>query len=168
MTEFEPSLSYAGTSGNVNVDTSRDATIHADLTGITNKAQRYVLTMAGMMREKGVTVIELRERNGAVHHGRVSAALTNLHMAGRLVRLQDRRLRSHIYVLPEFANGRETLAYKPNRKPIDEEVIVGVLLAHRFDPQPTNPGDCDCGWRASREQYSHVRHVAREITEALS
>jgi hypothetical protein len=166
--DFEPSLTYGGTSGNVDVETSREATIHADMSGITNKAQRYVLTMAGMMREKGVTVAEVREKNGTLHHGRVSAALTNLHRDGRLVALKARRNRCGIYVLPEYAGERERRTFKPNRKPIDEEVITGVILDHRYKFGSVGGQTCECGWNPSEGDLSHVRHQAQKIAEALS
>lgn len=174
--EFEPSLEYAGTSGNVNVDTSRDATIHADLSGITAKAQRYALILAGQQGARGVTVKELRERDGSVHHGRVSAALTNLHKAGRLVALRERRDHCGIYVLPEYAEGRDARPFKPNRKPIDSEVIVGVLLAHTHAERPwtddgvgtlrcATPG---CDWEHRAGGLSWNQHLAEKIAEALS
>lgn len=165
--DFEPSLEYAGTSGNVNVDTSRDATIHADMSGITSTAQKYVLIVAGMMKGKGVTVAELRERNGKVHHGRVSAALTNLHIAGRLVALRERRGHCGIYVLPEYAGDRERRAYRPNRRPVDAEIIVGVLLDHR---QYTASDYCHgqgCTWEAGRG-VTFTQHQAQMIAEVLS
>lgn len=170
--EFEPSLAYAGTSGNVNVDTSRDATIHADMEGITNKAQRYVLSIAEMMKEKGVTVSELRERDGSLHHGRVSAALTNLHIAGRLVALKERRGHCGVYVLPECAGERERRVYRPNRKAIDPEVVVGVLLQHEYiTPSYVEPF-CRCGWVAPDTirpiAPQHRAHLAQQIAEALS
>jgi hypothetical protein len=170
--DFEPSLPYAGTSGNVNVDTSRDATIHADMTGITAAAQRYVLIIAGQQRGHGVTVGELRERNGSLHHGRISGALSDLHKAGRLVALRERRGNpaAGVYVLPEHVEGREARPFRPNKKRIDPEVINGVILHH---PRTYPLGGlrmplyhCGCGWSSNSEP--HNRHLAEEIAEALS
>lgn len=162
--DLNPSLTYAGSSGSATTDTSQAATEHADVTGITAKAQRYALIVAGQQGTRGVTASELREKDGSLHHGRVSSALTNLHRAGRLIRLAEIRNHCHVYVLPEHVAGRDVKPYRPSRKPIDAETIYGVLLEHyRF------PGDsCTCGWRAGPGDVSHSMHVASAVAEALS
>lgn len=160
---FTPSLEYAGTSGHAEPDTSAAATVHADLEGITAKAQRYALIIAQQQREHGVTVAELRETQGNVHHGRVSSALTNLHKAGRLVALRERRGHCGVYVLPEYVDGREVREYKPSRKPIDADLIEEVLAEHEFIERPTM-NFCICGqW----QERSFIRHQAEKIAEAL-
>lgn len=170
MSEFEPSLEYAGTSGNVNVDTSRDATIHADMTGITAKAQRYVLALADQRGRRGVTVVELRENDTSLHHGRISGALTNLHKAGRLAALRERRGHAGVYVLPEYVEGREVRPYRPNRQAPDPQVIVGVLLAHSLlaSLRVNVPNHCTCGGWKWEPGDSFNDHLAREIAAALS
>lgn len=146
--DFEPSLAYNGTSGHQAADTSRDATNHADLTGITNKAQRYALILAGQRGRDGVTVAELRERDGSLHHGRISAALTNLHKAGRLAALLDRRGHCGIYVLPEFVEGREVRQFRSNRPHIDRTDLVNLLDHHRMIPIAAGQWRCYClGWQ---------------------
>lgn len=170
--DFEPSLPYAGTSGNVNVDTSRDATIHADVTGITAKAQRYALILAAQRGATGITVVELREVHGSLHHGRISGALSDLHKAGRLVALRERRNHCGVYVLPEYVEGREARPFRPNRRVVDQEVIAETLLEH---PQTIPPGGvrdvawyCGCGWASPLRGGDHRHHLAEKIAEALS
>jgi hypothetical protein len=55
----------------------------------------------------GVTVVDMR-RMFSWHHGQASSALTNLHKAGRIVRLAEKRDRCKVYVLPEHVLGRTT------------------------------------------------------------
>lgn len=143
----------------------RDNYRHDLLEGVTSMAQRLTLILAGQQGAHGITIAELRESKGALHHGKMSSALTTLHMTGHLAALKARRGRCGIYVLPEFANGRETRAYKPNRKPINPEVIRGILLHHIADVDPVV---CYCGWMPTLQQSSHSLHVAEQIAEALS
>jgi hypothetical protein len=165
----EPSLGYAGTSGHQQAATSRDAILDDDLNGVTAAAQRYVLVMARQRHAQGVTVAELRESKGGLHHGKMSSALTNLHKAGRLVALKARRDKCGIYVLPEFVEDREVRSYRPNKTKVDPEIIVGVMLAHpQTLPLQGNRSflwHCGCGW-ASRDQ-EFKRHLAGKIAEAL-
>lgn len=67
---------------------------------------RYALILAKQAGPKGVTVAELREKNGRLHHGAVSAVLSRLADDGRLVALQERRGRCTVYVLPEHQGAR--------------------------------------------------------------
>jgi len=128
----------------VNVDTSRDATIHADLTGLTAKAQKYALILAGQRGTHGVTVAELRELHGSLHHGRISAALTNLHKAGRLVALRERRNHCGIYVLPEYVEGREARPFRSNRPVIDRSELRNLLDHHRMIGDGVGHWRCYC------------------------
>lgn len=127
-----PSLGYNGTGGyNSQSDTSRDAAYDDLVTGVTAKAQRLTLILAAQAGERGLTIVDLREAKGSLHHGKMSSALTNLHKGGRLVRLADRRDRAHIYVLPEHAGERETLPFRANRPHIDRTELVSLLDHHR-------------------------------------
>lgn len=115
MSEFKPSLPYAGTAGFVDVDTSRESAYREVTEGITAKSQKYVLILLSQVGTRGYTVAELREKSGALHHGRVSGALTSLHKAGRIVALRERRNGCGVYVLPSHVAGREVRAFHPNR-----------------------------------------------------
>lgn len=61
----------------------------------------------------GMTWKEFDAASGWNHHGRSTAALSGLHKTGRLVRLQERRERCSVYVLSEYAEGREGVPYGP-------------------------------------------------------
>lgn len=166
--DFEPSLEYAGTSGNVNVDTSRDATTHADLTGITAMAQRYVLTLAGQRGARGVTVVELRENDTSLHHGRISGALSNLHKAGRLAALRERRGNARVYVLPECVEGREVRLFRSNRPRLDAAEIAIEIGQHSLLLSLRGHGrGCECGLPIP-DGMSYNRHVAEAIVAAVS
>jgi hypothetical protein len=104
----QTALEYAGTSGFAAGSPSSEASVRsADVAGVTARRQRMALRMAAAGALNGVTVAELRSRAG-MHHGSASSALSNLHKAGRLERLAERRGRCAIYVLPEYVNERMT------------------------------------------------------------
>ena len=96
-----------GTSGHQG-DTSADAEpyrrFHIDV------AHRMV-ARAGT---RGITWKELGRELG-LHHGQASGALSNLHRSDLIVRLIDRRERCGVYVLPMYANGRETVSHRSNK-----------------------------------------------------
>jgi hypothetical protein len=49
------------------------------------------------------------------HHGQASGALSDLHKAGLIARLVERRNRCSVYVLPEHVGGRATAAHGRNK-----------------------------------------------------
>lgn len=120
-------LPYAGTSGFSGSDTSRERMERQDADGSLHWRQQQILDYLRRRKAVGVTVKELREDGttfGSLgHHGQVSAALTHLHMTGRIVRLKQRRDRCEVYVLPEWAWDRELSPYRPNKK-IDRAALV--------------------------------------------
>lgn len=103
-------LPYAGTSGWSGTDTSEERARDADESGTTGKRQRRVLAVLEIPQEYGITVTELRGITGW-HHGTASGTLSVLHKAGRIARLTDKRERCHVYVLPEYVDGRETQSH---------------------------------------------------------
>jgi hypothetical protein len=103
-------LPYAGTSGHSGTDTSRDRALDADASGKTRDRQNALRGLLRMHQSRGITVKELREQTGW-HHGVASSALTNLHIAGDIERLVEKRDRCHVYVLPQYDAGRPTEAY---------------------------------------------------------
>lgn len=116
----EAALPYAGTSGHSGTDASRDRAIEADTSGTTNERQRQVLAwLAGedntWLPECGLTVKDVREAT-RWHHGVASSVLTTLHIAGRIARLTEKRDRCHVYVLPEYVNGRTLSPYTQNKR----------------------------------------------------
>lgn len=71
----------------------------------------------------GLTVKEYRDRY-AIHHGVASAHLSNLHEAGYLKKLKQRRERCGVYVLPHFVNDRPTVPHVKNAPKRLREVTV--------------------------------------------
>lgn len=115
--DFPVDLPYAGTSGHSGTDTSEERAVKADSTGKTGERQQWVLNRLGrgVSTDYGLTVKDVREMTGW-HHGVASSVLTTLHVAGRIVRLAEKRDRCHIYVLPQYADGREVSPYTPNKR----------------------------------------------------
>lgn len=94
------------TAGHSGVDTSRERAIDEARTGKTLHVQSIVMAHVSRHGMDGRTVAELRRSLPQMHHGSISSALTNLHRAGMLVCLTEKRERCHVYVRPEFVNGR--------------------------------------------------------------
>lgn len=168
--DFEASLPYAGTGGFANVDTSREQAYKDATDGVTGAHQKYILILALQAGAKGITVAEARETKGGLHHGKISSALTCLHQDGRLAALRERRGRCGVYVLPEFVGGREVRVFKHNRKPVDPEVIVGVLIEHHLSHYDLYPDVCSCQhWHQDwSPTVTWNQHVAEKIAEALN
>jgi hypothetical protein len=101
-----PELTYAGTSGWSGTDTSEERARREDSNGKTLHVQSIVMAHVSRQGMDGRTVAELRRALPQMHHGSISSALTNLHRAGMLVCLTEKRERCHVYVRPEFVNGR--------------------------------------------------------------
>lgn len=129
---------YAGTTGHSGTDTSRAQAEDMPKHG---RAQAWVLRSAANLGEQGVTIVDLRSWFDDMHHGTLSSALTNLHRAGRLARLTEKRDRCHIYVLPEYAAGRAT---EPP-----------TVAAPRVDPaavEQTMREEYDRGWQEGHDR----------------
>lgn len=106
------------TAGHTTTDTSRDRAIRERADGTLSVRLSKTLGWTAAMGSHGVTWKDLADISGW-HHGQASAALTNLHIEGRIVRLAAKRNRCHIYVLPEFVMGRDTLPYTPQTKTVE-------------------------------------------------
>lgn len=100
LTYPEPDGSY--TTGHSGTDTSREQA----KSGKARLAQSQVMDSMRLYAERGRTVAELRTAMPDYHHGSISSALTNLHRAGILARLVEKRDRCHVYVLADCVNGR--------------------------------------------------------------
>jgi len=110
----EPSLPYAGTEGWSGSDTSRERAYGEASDGTASERQRAVLDLLSRQEGDGVTWSEVAYALN-LHHGQASGSLSALHHDDRIVRLKERRGRSQIYVLPQYAGERQTAPYKPNR-----------------------------------------------------
>ena len=121
MTTTEVDLPYAGTSGWSGSSTSEERALDADLSGVTAARQVKAITCLYRAGTYGVTWHDLADAL-QWHHGTASGVLSTLHLVGRCTRLVERRGKSQVYVLPEFVDGRETLAHGvPKRHLTDEE-----------------------------------------------
>lgn len=112
---------YAGSSGWSGSDTSEERAQQADSDGTTKDRQQRVMKSLEAREGKGVTVWEVRQLT-SWHHGQASSVLSVLHKEGRIARLTERRNRCHVYVLPEWVNGREVQPHGRN-KPLDREAF---------------------------------------------
>lgn len=92
------------TTGWSGTDTSREQA----KSGKARLAQSQVMFHFQSWGTTGRTVAELRTAMPDYHHGSISSALTNLHRAGTLARLVEKRDRCHVYVLADCVNGRPT------------------------------------------------------------
>jgi hypothetical protein len=85
-----------------------------------------------------------------LHHGQASGALSNMHHSGRIRLLDLIRHRCHVYVLPEYVDGRPTIEPRRN-KPAPgtghdpatlwaEGYVAGIGWAEDpSQPEPPNP-----------------------------
>lgn len=105
-----PELPYGGSSGWSGSSTSKARADQADRSGETRDRQAHVLRLMARKREMGATWREIADETGW-HHGNASGALSVLHKTARIARLQEKRGRCKVYVLPEWVNGRETESY---------------------------------------------------------
>lgn len=78
-------------------------------------------------RVDGVTSRELGKAT-KTHHGSASAALSNLHKSGTIVRLSLKRNGQSVYVLPKYAKNRPTVS---RRSSLDS--VIALLLDNGFN-----------------------------------
>lgn len=118
-------------------------------------------------RREGLIAREVGVLTG-LSHGAASGALSRLHRAGLVERLTERRGRQQVYVAPEYVDGRETAAYRPNaayredRKPMPLErpeptleSITQDLMRQEDEHGPTFYGP------------KNVRHLAPYVLEIV-
>lgn len=115
MNDSVPVLPYAGTSGHGGNGASRDRAYADDSSGVTTMRQTRILTWLNQLGEAGGTWKEASERFGW-HAGQSSGALSVLHKEGHVLRLQQRRQRCSVYVLPEYLADRATSPHGSHKK----------------------------------------------------
>lgn len=159
----QPSLPYPDpetgrTSGHAGSDTSKERAHHDDRSGRTSRRQAAVLRALDRAGERGLTWRELADLL-SLHHGQASGSLSNLHTTGRIARLEARRNRCKIYVLPEHVAGRVTEAAGQafTSKTLAEAIKIldalGPCTFHRY-PEP----DClTCRARAFVIQHKEEK-----------
>lgn len=93
-----------------------------------------VLDLAFTWGTYGVTVAEVRERLD-MHHGQASSALSLLHQEGRLRRLEERRERCSVYVVPGSVHDRPTVPYGRRKGlpegPTEDDVVAAFQRGRR-------------------------------------
>lgn len=77
--------------------------------GTTAFRQAAALGEVRQARAHGVTWKEVADARGW-HHGQATSALSTLHRRGFIVRLEETRQGCGVYVLPEYAGDRPTVA----------------------------------------------------------
>jgi len=122
-------LPFNGTSGWAGSDASKQRQMMLDETGETGKRQRQVLDE---LRKAGTFGAIWRDIafNLNIHHGQASAALSVLHREGIIARLDDKRSKCSIYVLPEFVNGRATSSAMKTQASINANAIKAIRALH--------------------------------------
>lgn len=93
--------------GEAGADPDREAT------RVRSKGMRDAWHLVDGAGAYGLTVREYRDRHG-IHHGIASSRLSNLHAAGHVVKLRQRRDRCGIYVTPDNAGDRPTVPHLSN------------------------------------------------------
>lgn len=148
-------------------ETSRERAEHADADGTTTARQQQVLRYLATAAEQGVTWKELVEAYPALfpHHGSASGVLSNLHKAGKITRVTERRQRCQIYVLPQCAAGRTTVAQGQRRARVTLDHVTDVAhshepLSHVVTPGMPLPPVCSCG-----DDGDYTAHLLAEIAK---
>ena len=95
------------TAGHSGSEASRDRAVADERTGRGKHRREQVLKEVRLSGLQGRTWYEIAATLG-VHHGAASGALSNLHKAGRLDCLKERRGGAHVYVVPHAVNDRPT------------------------------------------------------------
>lgn len=126
---LQPVTPYAGTSGWSGSTSSRDRAVQDDTSGVTSERQLKVLEMLEEAGADGLTWNEISDVTGE-HHGKVSNALSVLHMKRYISRLTERRNNSQIYVRHHYVQGRETAPHKQHIKKETENEWLTELLEH--------------------------------------
>jgi hypothetical protein len=108
-----PATPYAGSSGASGSAASRDRADREDADGTTGHRQQMIRSLIEAAGPVGLTVAELREKDGLGHHGNISGALSVLHKAGEIACLREQRGRSHPYVSLSVAASLPSSALRP-------------------------------------------------------
>lgn len=153
--------SYQGTRGHSGSDASKDAAIAERDKGTTSRIMQDVLEEVEYAGTKGVTSADIRRFFPGEHHGRLTSALTKLHIAGDIVALTERRENCGVYVLPGLESGREVRPYRRQNVKLQVVDVMAVMDRHNF-----SSAGCSCGAEAPF-QRAHRRHVA-DLIVALS
>lgn len=122
-------LPFKGTSGWAGSKASQDRQMMLDTSGETGKRQAMVLSELQDAGTHGATWRDIALAL-ELHHGQASAALSVLHREGIIARLEQRRNKCSIYVLPEFVAGRQTADAMKTQASINAIAIKAVRALH--------------------------------------
>lgn len=131
-------LPYGETgSGWAGSETSRERAEREDSAGITGHRQAQVFGLLAQHTNDGMTVKEVEEALG-IGHGPASSALTHLHRAERVVRLQERRMNQQVYVLRGYAEGRLESPYRPrlarpHPRHLTRDQVMAIMMEAEVD-----------------------------------
>lgn len=122
-------LPFKGTSGWAGSEASKQRQMMLDETGETGKRQQAVMRE---LRNAGTYGAIWRDIALAldIHHGQASAALSVLHREGLIARLDEKRNKCSVYVLPEFVNGRSTSDAMKTQASINANAIKAIRALH--------------------------------------
>lgn len=122
-------LPFKGTSGWAGSEASKQRQMMLDETGETGKRQQAVMRE---LRNAGTYGAIWRDIALAldIHHGQASAALSVLHREGLIARLDEKRNKCSVYVLPEFVNGRSTCDAMKTQASINANAIKAIRALH--------------------------------------
>lgn len=122
-------LPFKGTSGWSGSKASQDRQMTLDETGKTGERQTLVLAELQDAKENGATWRDIALAL-EIHHGQASATLSVLHREGIIARLEERRNKCSIYVLPEFVKGRTTTDAMKTQASINANAIKAIRALH--------------------------------------
>jgi hypothetical protein len=122
-------LPFNGTSGWAGSKASQERQMMLDETGETGKRQKAVLRELRNAGTHGAIWRDIALALG-IHHGQASAALSVLHREGVIARLDEKRAKCSIYVLPEYVNGRATSDSMKTQASINANAIKAIRALH--------------------------------------
>lgn len=138
MSEDGAALTYNGTEGYSGSEASRMRAEGEARDGTVLRRQQDVMHWVQAAGVSGVTWRDLGEVTG-LHHGQITGALSNLHRAGKIARLTQRRGRCSVYVAHEYVGDRRIAppAYTWKNSPEVREAVQRVEKwlneRHSFD-----------------------------------
>jgi hypothetical protein len=167
----------SATDGWTGSDASHERAVAEQQSGKAQQHREMVVHALGEQTGHGLTYRELGDLFDW-HHGQSSSVLSVLHKERRIARLQDRRNRCHIYVLPEYVDGRETREAgrtAPHRADLDAEAEAMAKAAWQAGHDVAEQGvqmrigiARDAGWQtgydAAMDEVAQ-RPTAEDLTE---
>ena len=135
-------------------EASHDRASHEQRTGRVHHRRAAVMEQVRLSGLTGVTWYEIAKVLG-IHHGAASGALSNLHKAGQVARLKERRGGSSIYVRPIAVNGRPVAPYGRHSHAgasAGEDVQAQVERAHNDGWERGHEDGDASGWQRGYDE----------------